>query len=75
MDSLYLAGTICFLFFIFSFFENKFITKETKKPKQYLREMLVVYLSVIGGKFIYEQITPIDSTLVTPKVFTGNPEF
>ena len=75
MDSMYLAGTVSILFLVFRFLENKFFTKETRKPKQYLREALLVYLSVIGGKFVYEQITPVDGTLVTPKVYTGNPEF
>ena len=72
---MYLAATISILFLIFRFLENKFVTKETRKLKQYFRETLLVYLSVIGGKFVYEQITPVDGTLVTPKVFTGNPEF
>ena len=72
---MYLAATISILFLIFRFLENKFVTKETRKSKQYFRETLLVYLSVIGGKFVYEQITPVDGTLVTPKVFTGNPEF
>ena len=75
MDSMYLAGTIAILFILFRFLENKFITKENKQVKHYFREALVVYLSVIGGKFIYEQVTPTDGTLIAPKVFTGDPEF
>ena len=72
---MYLAGTISILFLIFRFLENKFLTKETRKPKQYLREAILVYLSVVTGKFIYQQVTPVDGTLVTPKVYTGIPEF
>ena len=72
---MYLAATISLLFLIFRFLENKFFTKKEKLAKQYLREGLIVYLSVIGGVFVYEQITPLDGTLVTPKVFTGTPEF
>ena len=43
--------------------------------EQYLREAILVYLSVVTGKFIYQQVTPVDGTLVTPKVYTGIPEF
>tara|TARA_R110001599_G_scaffold353576_2_gene593941 strand:+ start:436 stop:663 length:228 start_codon:yes stop_codon:yes gene_type:complete len=75
MSTITLATLISIIFIIVRFLENKFVTKEKKPIKSYLREGIICYLSVLGGKFMYDQITPIDSTQVIPKVFTCQPEF
>ena len=75
MSTITLASLISIVFIVARFLENKFISKEKKPLKSYLREGIICYLSVLGGKFMYDQITPVDSTKVTPKVFTGQPEF
>jgi len=75
MNTTYLAGTISVLFVLLRFVENKYLTKKELPVKSYLREAIVVCVSVIGGSFLYEQINPIDTTLASPKVFTGQPGF
>jgi len=75
METMYLAGTIAVLFVLLRFVENKYLIKKNVPVKSYLREAVVVCLSVIGGSFLYEQINPVDSTLTSPSVFTGQPEF
>lgn len=75
METMYLAGTIAVLFVLLRFVENKYLIKKNVPVKSYLREAVVVCLSVIGGSFLYEQINPVDYTLTSPSVFTGEPGF
>jgi len=60
MDNIFFtAGIISFIFFITKFLEMRFIEKESKPLKFLIRDTLVVYISVISGIFIIEQLTPI----------------
>ena len=60
----------------------RFIEKESKPLKLLIRDALLVYISVVSGYFIVEQINPAINPLVqsgsgpvgTP-AFTDNPEF
>jgi len=80
MDNIFvIAAVISIIFIIIKFIEMRFIEKESKPLKLLIRDALVVYLSVITGYFILEQIKPIiqdgvSSSVATP-VFTDNPEF
>ena len=79
MDNIFLiAGIISVIFFIIKFLEMKHIDKETKPLKILIRDSLLVYISVVIGNFIVEQLKPvIDENIVpnTPLVFTDNPSF
>jgi len=71
-----LAGVISVIFVIFKFIEMRFIDKEPKPLKLLIRDALLVYVSVVSGYFIVEQIQPIvkNSADKIP-IFTDNPEF
>jgi hypothetical protein len=80
MDNIFVfAGIIAVIFFIVKFIEMRFIEKESKPLKLLIRDTLVVYISVIGGHFILDQLKPViqsagEGSTVTP-VFTDNPGF
>lgn len=79
MDNIFLiAGIISVIFFIAKFLEMRYIDDEPKPLKYLIRDSLLVYVSVVCGGFILEQLTPIikDSTaLESPLVFTDEPPF
>jgi hypothetical protein len=62
------------------FIEMRLIEKENKPLKTLIRDTLVVYLSVVIGYFIMDQLKPFSqegagNLLVNPPVFTDNPGF
>jgi len=80
MDNIFVfAGIIAVIFLIVKFIEMRFIEKESKPLKLLIRDTLVVYISVIGGHFILDQLKPViqsagEGSTATP-VFTDNPGF
>ena len=77
MDNIFvIAGIIAVIFFIVKFLEMRFVDKESKPLKFLVRDTLVVYVSVVAGNFIYEQVTPVlEQTVATtssPIAFTDN---
>ena len=52
------AGIISVIFFIVKFLEMRFVEKESKPLKLLVRDTLVVYVSIVAGNFVYEQVTP-----------------
>ena len=80
MDNIFvIAGIIAVIFFIVKFLEMRFVDKESKPLNFLVRDTLVVYVSVVAGNFIYEQVTPaLEQTVATtssPIAFTDNPPF
>jgi len=79
MDNIFLvAGIISVIFFIAKFLEMQYIEKESKPLKVLIRDSLVVYVSVIFGNFIVEQLSPVikDASIIEiPIAFTDNPPF
>jgi hypothetical protein len=79
MDNIFLiAGIISVIFLIAKFLEMRYIDKEPKPLKYLIRDILLVYLSVITGNFIVDQLKPIIHESVAPVVpiaFTDNPPF
>lgn len=71
-----LALAIALVYGLIKFMEMKFILKETKPLKTLFRDVVIVYLSVLGGIFIVEQVIPIKGNL-TEKIgaFTNVPNF
>jgi hypothetical protein len=73
-----IAGVISIIFLIVKFGEMRFIEKESKPLKLLFRDTLIVYLSVLAGFFVMEQLNPvIEGTMAPtqPTVFTDNPAF
>jgi hypothetical protein len=79
MDNIFLiAGIISVIFLIAKFLEMRYIDKEPRPLKFLIRDTLLVYLSVVTGKFIIDQLNPIINetvTTITPLAFTDNPPF
>ena len=69
------ALVIAAVFLLFKFLEMRFILKENKPLKTLLKETLVVYLSVLGGDFILQQIQPLQLGMSVTEVFTSPPDF
>ena len=79
MDNIFLAaGIISVIFFISKFLEMQYVDKEPKPLKILIRDSLLVYISVILGYFIVDQLSPVINDIkisATPLVFTDNPSF
>ena len=61
--------------FIISFFRDEICFKRNKPLKILLREAVMVYLSVLGGDFILQQVVPLQNIISAPTVFTSPPDF
>ena len=73
-----LAGVVSVVFVLMKLAEQKFIDKEAKPMKLLVRDALVVYISVVSGDFILDQLKPfieVDRSSSTPEVFVDNPDF
>ena len=80
MDNIFLAsGIISFIYFIAKFMEMRYVDKETKPFKIIFRDVLFVYVSVVLGFFIIEQLSPVVEETIhassIPLAFTDNPPF
>ena len=71
-----LALSISIVYCLIKFIEMKFILKEKKPLKVLFRDTVIVYLSVLCGIFVIEQVIPIKGNL-TEKIgaFTNVPDF
>ena len=80
MENIFIiASLISFFYIIVKFIEMRFIEKDNKPLKVLIKDTLVVYLCVLLGNFIVEQINPAllgeDVTNTVTQVFTDNPNF
>ena len=80
MDNIFLASAIIsFIYFIAKFMEMRYVDKETKPFKIIFRDVLFVYVSVVLGFFIIEQLSPVVQDTIhassSPLAFTDNPPF
>ena len=70
------AAVIAVVYVLFLFLEMRFILKENKPMKRLLRDGLLVYLSVLLGEFVLNQLGPLKSIgTQAPSVFTNEPDF
>jgi hypothetical protein len=79
MDNIFLiAGLIAVIFLVFKFLEMRYVDKDTKPLKILIKDSLLVFICVIFGNFILEQLKPvIDESMAqsNPAAFTDNPPF
>ena len=84
MENIFLvAGIISVIFFIAKFLEMRYVDEEPKPLKVLIQDSLLVYVCVIIGDFIVDQLNPIIEENITnpmtsggaPMVFTDNPPF
>ena len=72
------AGIISVVFVLAKLAEMKFIDKEPKPMKLLVRDALVVYVSVVFGDFMLDQLMPfIEPSKISssPEVFVDAPDF
>jgi hypothetical protein len=74
-----IAAVIAVIYFIIKFVEMRFLTKEVRPLKLLLRDTLLVYLSVVMGLFVVDQLKVVkkslDDTGESTNVFTDKPGF
>ena len=79
MDNIFLvAGLISIIFLVSKFLEMRYVDKEAKPLKVLIKDSLLVFISVVAGSFILEQVKPVISEnmpQVNPAAFTDNPPF
>ena len=84
MENIFLvAGIISAIFFIAKFLEMRYVDEEPKPLKFIIRDSLLVYVCVILGYFVVDQLNPVIQDNITnpivgggaPMVFTDNPPF
>lgn len=79
MNNIFLvAGIISVIYFIGKFLEMRYIDNEPKPLKILVRDTLLVYVSVVCGNFIIDQLQPVLNEADiqdNPLVFTDNPSF
>lgn len=80
MENIFIvASLIAFFYIVIKFIEMRFIEKDNKPLKLLIKDTLVVYLCVILGNFIIEQINPSllgeEATKKVTQVFTDTPGF
>jgi hypothetical protein len=75
MEYIYSAAVVSIVFIILKFLETRFILKETVNLKQLVIDGILVYLSVITGHFINEQLLQQTKNLGQAPVFIDNPKF
>ncbi len=75
MDNIFMfSSVISIVFLLFKFIEMRFVDKENKPLKFLIRDTLVVFVSVVSGHYLMEQIQPMQ-VVSSPAVFTDNPGF
>lgn len=80
MSNIFLAAAVVsVVYFIAKFMEMKYVDKEMKPIKVLFRDVLLVYISVVVGFFVIDQLNPVvQETLHTtniPLAFTDDPPF
>tara|TARA_B100001123_G_C15176863_1_gene973687 strand:+ start:150 stop:383 length:234 start_codon:yes stop_codon:yes gene_type:complete len=71
----FIAMAISVAYLIFKFIEMRFILKENKPIKVLARDTLIVYLSVLLGNFVMQQLTTVKLSSKVTQVFTNDPGF
>ena len=69
------AVAIASVYVVFRFIEMRFILKENKPLKLLARDTLLVYLSVLLGNLVMEQLGGMKLADKVPQVFTNEPNF
>lgn len=73
-DHLVTAAGIAIIFVLMKIFETKFLLKEDIVVKKIIMDSIYVYISVIVGIFVADQVSSgVDSK--TTFAFTTNPDF
>lgn len=70
------SAIISFIYLFMKFIEMRFIIKQNKPFKELFRETMIVFLSVVVGFYLIEQVMPMKNiSYEATKAFIGAPEF
>lgn len=80
MSNIFLAAAVVsVVYFVAKFMEMKYVDKEMKPIKVLFRDVLLVYVSVLVGFFVIDQLNPVVQetlhSVTTPMAFTDTPPF
>ena len=76
MQSIFIVAlAVSLIYMIFKYIEMRFITKKNVPLKILFRDTLLVYLSVVLGDFILQQVKPDINLQSSPEIFTNEPAF
>ena len=70
-----IAGIVAVIYLVFRLAEMRFILKEKKSPKIFLRDALLVFISVLLGNYLLVQFKPLKNMAENPDVFVTDPNF
>lgn len=70
-----IAGIVAVLYALVRFLEMRFILKETLPLKHIIRDTMIVYLCVVGGLFIHDQLKDSYPSATPPEVMVGEAGF
>ena len=70
-----IAGVVAFIYLVFPFAEMRFILKEKKSPKTFLREALLVFISVLLGNYLLTHLKPLTKMTENTDAFITAPDF
>jgi hypothetical protein len=85
-NNIYLVSLIgSILFFTIKFFEARIVLKDKEQNiKQLIRDTILVYISIVGGSLIFDQLTYISGNVINldsnilkgqAEIFTNDPPF
>lgn len=63
------------LIIIFRFIESKFVLKEKRNMKLYLRDFVIGFISCISSMYLYEMIYPYNELIQQTEAFISEPDF
>jgi hypothetical protein len=77
MDNIFINSLIIsFIFLFIRLLEMRFIIKQNKPFKELFREMLTVYVSIVLGYYLIDQVMPNKNiSYEATRAFIGSPEF
>lgn len=76
MENLFInAGIISFIYILVKFAEMRVLLKENKPLKELVKDTIFVFISVIIGFFIIEQIIPKELSIQVTHAFVDAPNF
>ncbi len=74
MENIFLvAAIISAIFFIAKFLEMRYTEDEPKPLKVIIRDSLLVYVSVVIGWFVVDQLNPVIQENITNPIVGGGP--
>lgn len=69
------SGIISLIFFLVTFFKQKYITKKDKGMKLLLNDTIMVFISAVLGELAIQKIDNSILGKAEPTAFLGKPEF